>query len=260
MWCSCRATNWSSVELALRTNGDEDITTNDISTPTPISTSPTPLGPITRAHARRLTHQVSSDLSSGSSYLDNGDTCTLVLLRNNGLDQREEASRRLDLNCRTDTTCDSRHDFIRTPFWLFKYFLEILSDLLSKGSGITSKSVRSQPQSLIYYRVIFSHGAASPYFGPMGRVSSWIQFGGVLGFEHDPAPLWSFSHIFITFSRRQEHSGFVRYKFSFCYFLVGARADPAARLLIFGTPPYLRFSLRPSITSHIFSTYSTCSS
>jgi hypothetical protein len=66
---------------------DEDIATNDTSRPTPVSTSPTPLGPITRARARRLTHQVSSLLRSGSSYLDNGNICTLILLRNNGLDQ-----------------------------------------------------------------------------------------------------------------------------------------------------------------------------
>jgi hypothetical protein len=67
---------------------DEDIATNDMSTPTPVSTSTTHLGPITRARARRLTHQVSSLLSLGSSYLENGDTCTLILLRNNGLDQK----------------------------------------------------------------------------------------------------------------------------------------------------------------------------
>jgi hypothetical protein len=67
---------------------DEDIATNDTSTPTPVSTSTTPLGPIAHARARRLIHQVSSLLSSGSSYLENGDTCTLVLLRNHGLDQK----------------------------------------------------------------------------------------------------------------------------------------------------------------------------
>jgi hypothetical protein len=50
---------------------DEDIATNDTTTPTPVSISPTPLGPITSARARRLTHQVSSLLTSGSSYLDN---------------------------------------------------------------------------------------------------------------------------------------------------------------------------------------------
>jgi hypothetical protein len=67
---------------------DEDIATNDTSAPTPVSTSPTPLGPITSTRARRLTHQVISLLSLGSSYLDNGDTCNFVLLRNNGLDQK----------------------------------------------------------------------------------------------------------------------------------------------------------------------------
>jgi hypothetical protein len=63
---------------------DEDIATNDKSTPTPVSTLPTPCG----ARAHRLTHQVSSLLSSGLLYLDNRDTCTLILLRNNGLDQK----------------------------------------------------------------------------------------------------------------------------------------------------------------------------
>jgi hypothetical protein len=47
--------------------------------------------------------------------------------------KREEASHRLDSDCRIDTTCDGRHDFIRTPFWSFKYFLESLSNILSKG-------------------------------------------------------------------------------------------------------------------------------
>jgi hypothetical protein len=173
--------------------------------------------------------------------------------------KREEASCRLVSDCKTDTICDGRHDFIRTLFWLFKYFLESLSNLLSKGAGITSIFIRSQPQSSIYYRVLFSHGVASPYFGPMGRVSSCVQFGRVLGLEHDPAPLWSFFHFFIIFSHRPEHSDFVRCKFSFCYFLVGARVHPATRLLVFRTPSYLRFSLRPSITSRIFSICSTCS-
>jgi hypothetical protein len=69
-------------------SADEDIATNNTSTPIPVSTSTTPFGSITHARAHRLTHQVSSLLISGSSYLDNGDTCTLVLLRNNGLDQK----------------------------------------------------------------------------------------------------------------------------------------------------------------------------
>jgi hypothetical protein len=60
---------------------DEDINT----TPTP---SLAPLGPLTRAHARQLNHQVSLFLNSCPSYLDNGNMCILVLLRNDGEDQK----------------------------------------------------------------------------------------------------------------------------------------------------------------------------
>ena len=62
---------------------DEDITANDTSTPSP----PVIAGTITHARARQLNHQVSSLLSSCSSYLDCGDPCTLVLLRNQGEDR-----------------------------------------------------------------------------------------------------------------------------------------------------------------------------
>ena len=58
----------------------EDINTNDTSTPTQVPVS----GPITRVRARQLNHQVSSLLSSCLSYLDHGDACTLVLVRNQG--------------------------------------------------------------------------------------------------------------------------------------------------------------------------------
>ena len=63
---------------------DEDINTNDTSTPTKVPV----FGPITRTHARQLNHQVSSLLSSCPSYLDHGDTCTLVLVRNQGEDRK----------------------------------------------------------------------------------------------------------------------------------------------------------------------------
>jgi hypothetical protein len=63
---------------------DEDINTDHTSTP---STS-TPAGPITRARARTLNHQVSSFLSSCPSDLDLGDMCTLVLIRNQGEDRK----------------------------------------------------------------------------------------------------------------------------------------------------------------------------
>ncbi len=61
---------------------DEDFNINDASTPVPVPLA----GPLTRARVRQLNHQVSSFLSSCPSYLDLGDTCTLVLIRN----QRED--------------------------------------------------------------------------------------------------------------------------------------------------------------------------
>jgi len=60
---------------------DEDINTDHTSTPTTA-------GPITRARARKVNHQVSSFLSSCPSCLDLGDTCTLVLIRNQGEDRK----------------------------------------------------------------------------------------------------------------------------------------------------------------------------
>ena len=47
-----------------------------------------PLGPITRARARQLNHQVSSFLTLCSLYLYNGNARTLVLLRNDGEDKK----------------------------------------------------------------------------------------------------------------------------------------------------------------------------
>jgi hypothetical protein len=45
-------------------------------------------GPITRVRVRQLNHHVSTLLSSCLSYLDNEDSCTLVLLRNQGEDKK----------------------------------------------------------------------------------------------------------------------------------------------------------------------------
>jgi hypothetical protein len=59
---------------------DQDINTNDTSTPT----SP-PLGPITRARARQLHHKVSKLLSL---YLVDGNAHAFVLLRYDGEDKK----------------------------------------------------------------------------------------------------------------------------------------------------------------------------
>jgi hypothetical protein len=67
------------VGLGMRSH-DVDINTSDTSTPTHNQIS----GPITRAHARQLSNQVSSFLASYSSYLDNGNMCSVLSLRNDG--------------------------------------------------------------------------------------------------------------------------------------------------------------------------------
>jgi len=66
---------------------DEDINTGDASTlPTPVPIA----GPLTRARAGQLNHQVSSFLSSCPSCLDLGNTCTMVFIRNQGEDRKGE--------------------------------------------------------------------------------------------------------------------------------------------------------------------------
>ena len=69
---------------------DEDINTNDTSTspPTPAAATSPSFGPITHTCARKLNHQVSSFLSSCPLYLDNGNTHTFVVLRNDREDKK----------------------------------------------------------------------------------------------------------------------------------------------------------------------------
>ena len=98
---------------------DEDINTNDTSTP-----ALPPLGPITRARARQLNHQVSSFLISCPLYLYNGNTRTLVLLRDDGEDKKGSGFAWTGFGRQDNTTCNSAHDFIQTPFGAFKYFME----------------------------------------------------------------------------------------------------------------------------------------
>jgi hypothetical protein len=59
---------------------DVDINTSDTPTPTHNQIS----GLITRACVHQLNNQVSSFLPSYSSYLDNGNVCSILLLRNHG--------------------------------------------------------------------------------------------------------------------------------------------------------------------------------
>jgi hypothetical protein len=67
----------------MRLASDVDINTSDTSTPTHNQISSL----ITRARACQLNNQVSSFLASYSSYLDNGNMCSLLFLRNDGQEQ-----------------------------------------------------------------------------------------------------------------------------------------------------------------------------
>jgi hypothetical protein len=85
--CGCRARQgyresclWHQVRA---THCDVDINTSDTTTPTHNQIS----DPITRACARQLNNQVSSFLTSYSSYLDNENVYSILLLRNDGQEQ-----------------------------------------------------------------------------------------------------------------------------------------------------------------------------
>jgi hypothetical protein len=66
---------------------DVDIYTSDTSTHTHNQIS----GLITQARARQLNNQVSSFLASYSSYLDNGNMCSVLLCRNDGQEKNRAA-------------------------------------------------------------------------------------------------------------------------------------------------------------------------
>jgi hypothetical protein len=60
--------------------------------------------------------------------------------------------------------------------------------------------ILSEPTAIILLvqRLFSTNGAATPYFGLLGHVSCEVQFGHVLGLEHDPASLRSSSHTYKT--------------------------------------------------------------
>jgi hypothetical protein len=61
----------------------------------------------------------------------------------------------LFLDCRKAPTCNSCHDFIWIPIWVFYYSMEISSSLLWDGSSLMWIPYQSRTQSLIFYRDVF---------------------------------------------------------------------------------------------------------
>jgi hypothetical protein len=144
-------------ELASRTTqmqegeDDVDINTSDTSTPTHNQIS----GLITRARARQLNNHVSSFLAFYSSYLDNGNVYSVLLLRNDGQERNRVAFTPVTLYSRTAAACDGRPHHVWTWIQTCKYFLECSWSLLSYASNLKSISRRSRPQSLFWCRDIF---------------------------------------------------------------------------------------------------------
>jgi hypothetical protein len=105
-------------------------------------------GLINRARVRQLNNQVSSFLASYSSYLDNGNMCSVCCL---GMTDRNETklhSRRRHSDSRTVAACDGCPNHVWTWIQAYKYFLKSSWSLLSYASNLKSISCRSRPQSL----------------------------------------------------------------------------------------------------------------
>jgi hypothetical protein len=172
-----------------------DINTSDTSNPThnQISVS------ITRARACQLNNQVSSFLASYSSYLDNGNMCSVLLLRNDGQERNGVAFSPATFGFQNNNSLW----WPPRPRMDIDLGVQILSRKLLEYTFICIKPqvhIMSEPATIIILvQIPFStNGAATPYFGPLGRVSCWVQFGRVLGLEHDPASLRSSSHTYKT--------------------------------------------------------------
>jgi hypothetical protein len=150
---------------------DVDINTNDTSTPTHNQI----YGPITRARVRQLNNQVSSFLASYSSYLDNGNMCSILLLRNDGQERNRVAFAPVKFGFQNSSS------LWRLLRWRMDLDLgvQILSGKLLESTFICIKPqvhIMSEPITIIILvrRPFSANGATTPYFGPLSRVSCWV--------------------------------------------------------------------------------------
>jgi hypothetical protein len=174
---------------------DVDINTNDTSTPTHNQI----YGPITRARVRQLNNQVSSFLASYSSYLDNGNMCSVLLLRNDGQEQNGVAFVSATFGFQNSSSLW----WLPRPRTDLDSGVQILFGKILEFNFICIKPqvhIMSEPATIVILvqRPFSANSAVTPYFGTMSRVSCWVQFGRILGLVHDPASLWSSSHTYKT--------------------------------------------------------------
>jgi hypothetical protein len=172
-----------------------DTNASDTSTPTHNQIS----GPITRARARQLNNQVSLFLAFYSSYLDNGNMYSVLLLRNDRQERNGVAFAPAIFGFQNSSS-------LWQPPWPHMDLdsgVQILSGKLLESTFICIKPqvhIVSEAAAIIIFvqRSFSANGVVTPYFGPLGRVSCWLQFGCILGLEHNPASLRSSSHTYKT--------------------------------------------------------------
>jgi hypothetical protein len=156
-------------------------------------------GPITQARGRQLNNQVPSFPASYSSYLDNRNVYSILLLRNDGQEQN-----RVAFAPATFRFQNSSHLWWSSqPRIDLDSGVQILSRKPLESTFICIKPqvhIMSEPAAIIILvqRSFSANGAATPYFGPLGHVSYWVQFVRILGLEHDPASQRSSSHTYKT--------------------------------------------------------------
>jgi hypothetical protein len=158
----------SSTTQMQEAEDDVDINTSDTSTPTHNQIS----GPITRAYACQLNNQVSSFLASYSSYLDNGNVYSILLLR----DDRQEPNGVAFAPATFGFQNSSSMLWPPRPRMDLDSGVQILYGKLLESTFICIKPpiyIMSEPATIIILVWIsFSaNGAMTTYFGPLGHVS-----------------------------------------------------------------------------------------
>jgi hypothetical protein len=147
---------------------DVDINTSDTSTPTHNQIS----GLITQARSCQLNNQVSSFLASYSSYLDNGNVYSILLLRNDGQERNGVAFAPVTFGFQNSSSLC----WPPRPCMDLDSGLQILSEKLLESTLICIRPhvhIMSEPTAIIILvQISFcANGAATPYFGLLCRVS-----------------------------------------------------------------------------------------
>jgi hypothetical protein len=163
----CAWSRWSLSCLSVTATFliDVDINISDTSTPTHNQIS----GPITQARPRQLNNQISSFLASYSSYLDNGNMCSILLLRNDGQEGNRVAFMPVTFGFQNSNSLwrspRSRMDLDSG--------MQILSGKLLESKFICIKPqvhIMSEPAAIVILvqRHFAVNDAATPYFWPIG--------------------------------------------------------------------------------------------